>query len=334
MFNTYHQEAEFALAAVTEAARLSRRIQQELVLQALSKEDRSPVTVADFACQAVVAHMLEGSFAVDPLVGEEDSRSLRRPEEAGRLEKVAHYAGQVFPGALKEDVLAWIDRGCAEPAGRFWTLDPIDGTKGFLRGQQYAAALALIEDGEVVVGALGMPNLNTRMEEEHEGAGSLIVAVRGEGAWVVDPDSGQRSRLKVSGRTHPAEIRVLRSYESGHTNVSQIDVFVEKLGITHPPVRMDSQAKFAVLAGGRGELILRLLSPSRPDYSEKIWDQAAGSIVVEEAGGRVSDLAGQPLDFTQGRELRANTGVLVSNGVLHEAALAVLAGMGADQRPG
>ena len=55
---------------------------------------------------------------------------------------------------------------------------------------------------------------------------------------------------------------------------------------------MDSQAKYAVLAAGGGDVNLRLLSPSRPDYREKIWDQAAGSIVVEEAGGRVSDLNG------------------------------------------
>ena len=43
--------------------------------------------------------------------------------------------------------------------GRYWTLDPIDGTKGFLRGDQYAVALGLIDDGEVILGVLGCPNL-------------------------------------------------------------------------------------------------------------------------------------------------------------------------------
>jgi len=240
---------------------------------------------------------------------------------------------QVCPDASGTDVLDWIDRGAGEPAARFWTLDPIDGTKGFLRGQQYAVALALIEEGEVVVGALGMPNLNVSMEEDIDGAGSLVVAVRGEGAWAAAAGGKDFTRLQVSSRVDPGLVRVLRSYESGHTNVSQIDVFVGQMGITHPPVRMDSQAKFAVLAGGQGELILRLLSPSRPDYHEKIWDQAAGSIVIEEAGGRVTDLAGRALDFTRGRELLNNTGVLVSNGALHAAALAALRELGADQRP-
>jgi 3'(2'), 5'-bisphosphate nucleotidase len=87
---------------------------------------------------------------------------------------------------------------------------------------------------------------------------------------------------------------------------------------------MDSQAKYAVLAAGAGDLLFRLLSPKQPDYREKIWDQAAGSLVVEAAGGRISDLDGQPLDFTAGRTLARNRGVLASNGYLHEAALQAL----------
>ena len=88
---------------------------------------------------------------------------------------------------------------------------------------------------------------------------------------------------------------------------------------------MDSMAKYAVLGAGNGELLVRLLSPKRPDYREKIWDQAAGSIIVEEAGGRITDLAGRPLDFTQGRTLANNRGILTSNGRLHEAALEAVA---------
>jgi 3'(2'), 5'-bisphosphate nucleotidase len=87
---------------------------------------------------------------------------------------------------------------------------------------------------------------------------------------------------------------------------------------------MDSQAKYAVLAAGHGELYLRLLSPKQLDYREKIWDQAAGSLIVEEAGGRVTDLHGHPLDFSAGRELRNNRGILASNGLLHSIALKAL----------
>lgn len=92
---------------------------------------------------------------------------------------------------------------------------------------------------------------------------------------------------------------------------------------------MDSQAKYAVLAAGAGELYLRLLSPSKPDYRERIWDQAAGSILVEEAGGRVTDLHGLPLDFSQGRKLSRNHGILASNGLLHQVTLDGLRSVGA-----
>jgi 3'(2'), 5'-bisphosphate nucleotidase len=158
----------------------------------------------------------------------------------------------------------------------------------------------------------------------------LLIAARGQGAWITPLAGEDRfTRLQVSSRGDPAEARLLRSFEAGHTNVAQIEQFAAALGIRAEPVLMDSQAKYAVLAAGQGDIILRLLSPERPDYREKAWDQAAGSLVVEEAGGRASDLEGKPFDFTPGRELIHNRGVLVSNGSLHPAALLALKGIGA-----
>jgi 3'(2'), 5'-bisphosphate nucleotidase len=91
---------------------------------------------------------------------------------------------------------------------------------------------------------------------------------------------------------------------------------------------MDSQAKYAVLAAGEGDVLLRLISPSRPDYREKIWDQAAGSIVVTEAGGRISDLDGRSLDFSHGRTLATNRGIVATNGRLHDQILNGLRAIG------
>jgi 3'(2'), 5'-bisphosphate nucleotidase len=156
------------------------------------------------------------------------------------------------------------------------------------------------------------------------------VAARGEGTWVTAIESKAAfKQVHVSSLVNPAGARLLRSFESGHTNVSQIDIFANKLGVEAEPVRMDSQAKYGVLASGHGEIYLRLLSPKHPDYREKIWDQAAGSIVIEEAGGKVTDLDGKPLDFTQGRTLARNRGICGSNGVLHEAALKTIKEIGA-----
>jgi 3'(2'), 5'-bisphosphate nucleotidase len=324
-------EIQFALNAVQQASWLVSQIQAEMVSSALTTEDRSPVTVADFASQALVAYLLYRAFPDDPLVGEEDATALRAPEGSPTLERVAHFASRLMPESSPEEVCAWIDRGCSQPGRRFWTLDPIDGTKGFLRADQYAVALALIEAGQVQVGVLGCPNLAGGYLPDPGGRGSLVVAERMRGTWVRSLNGREEAfeQLQVSDLQAPAQARLLRSFESAHTNVDQIDLFAQALDVRADPVRMDSQAKYAVLAAGRGEIYLRLLSAKKPDYREKIWDQAAGSLIVEEAGGWVTDLDGKPLDFTAGRTLADNRGILATNGHLHPAALEALRAIGA-----
>lgn len=325
MINTQKPEIQFAIRAVQQAALLVRQVQVELVTAALTKEDRSPVTIADFASQALIARMLMESFPNDPLVAEEDSATLRNPEAQEDLQLVTRFVTQALGPAEPDQVCSWIDRGRTDHAKRFWTLDPIDGTKGFLRGDQYAVALALIVDGEVQIGVLGCPNLVEGQHPAFNGPGSIVIAERGHGTWSTSLESpGKFQPMHVSRQTDPANARLLRSFESGHTNVSQIDQFAEALGVKAAPVLMDSQAKYAVLAGGQGELLLRLLSASKPDYKEKIWDQAAGSLVLEEAGGRISDLDGKKLDFTTGRTLANNRGILASNYLLHTPAMKAL----------
>jgi 3'(2'), 5'-bisphosphate nucleotidase len=329
MLNITH-EVEFAKHAVRQASLLVKKVQAEMVSSALTKDDRSPVTVADFAAQALVGSMLEKTFPDDAMIGEEDSAALQTPQGRHTLEQIFHYVEQYTHAASPEKICQWIDRGSAQSAERYWTLDPIDGTKGFLRGGQYAVALALVIDGDVKIGVLGCPNLVNGYQPEIGGIGSLLIAARGQGTWVTPIDhQGAFHPVTVSSASDPAGARLLRSFESGHTNVNQIDVFANTLGVQAQPVRMDSQAKYAILAAGHGELYLRLLSPSRPDYREKIWDQAAGSIVIEEAGGKVTDLDGKPLDFTQGRTLAKNRGIFGSNGLLHLAGLKALKEIGA-----
>lgn len=322
------REARFALDAVRRATCLARQIQKELVTESLTKDDRSPVTLADFAAQALVGRLLDEAFPGDRLVGEENAGALRAGQET-LLERLAEFVGREIPGADPASVCQWIDRGAEEPAGRYWTLDPVDGTKGFLRGDQYAVAFALVENGRVVFGALGCPHLTDGCRAELGGPGSILAASRGEGTWTCPLEGGPWRPLRVSERSDPAEARVLRSVEAGHTDVDAMSRLTAALRSQAEPVCMDSQAKYAVLASGEGDLLLRLLSPSRPDYREKIWDQAAGSIIVEEAGGQVTDLDGRPLDFSRGRTLAANRGILASNGRLHAAALAALRAIGA-----
>lgn len=331
MIDTNIPEIQFALNAVRRASALVKEVQAEMVHGALTKDDHSPVTVADYAAQALVGKLLDEAFPADPLVGEEDSAVLRTPEQADILASITRFAGRYAEGATPEVVCGWIDRGSATSGKRYWTVDPIDGTKGFVRGDQYAVALALVEDGEVQVGVLGCPNLNADYLFSDGGApmaggtGSLVLAVRGQGAWISPLGKENFSRTIVSDRNNPRDARLLRSFESAHTNTGKIGELVAALDVQAAPVGLDSQAKYALLAAGRGDMLVRLLSSRQPDYREKIWDQAAGAIVVEEAGGRITDLHGRKLDFTLGRTLANNRGVLASNSLLHDAALAALA---------
>jgi len=323
MIDTALPEVDTALKIVRQGAGMAQRVLAGMAIQNLTKSDFSPVTVADFAVQALAARTLLERFADTPLVGEENSDVLRSEAGAEVRRVVADFVGKVAPGATENNVCDWIDRGNGEPADRFWTLDPIDGTKGYLRGGQYAVALALVEHGEVVLGALGCPNLGDGCQPDM-GLGATLIALRGQGTWL--SVAGEPFiRLQVSECADIRMARVLRSAEDGHTNAGQIAAIDRHLGIQAEPVRMDSQAKYAVLAAGGGELLFRLLNPGREDYRECIWDQAAGAIILEEAGGTITDLNGARLDFTTGRKLTANTGVFASNGRLHEAGLAAIA---------
>ncbi len=307
---------------------MAKHIQQDMMLMDMTKSDLSPVTVADFAIQALTAYRLRNAFPDTVLVGEENADRLRDPENAAMLEVITGYVKKMIPEADPEKICAWIDAGNHTSEDRFWTLDPIDGTKGYRRGDQYAVALAFLEQGHVLFGGLACPGLDANCKPAQNSCGVLAIAQRNCGAWRAPLNSidAPYVQMRVSECTTPAQARLLRSVESGHTNMSHIEQIAAHLGIPAANmVPMDSQAKYATLAAGQGELLYRLLSPSRPDYKECIWDHAAGAIVLEEAGGRVSDLNGKPFDFTTGRKMTENTGLFASNGFLHDAGLEAVA---------
>lgn len=323
----HSDELKFALQAITAAAEIVQKIGREMTSAAMNKADHSPVTVGDFAAQAVIGQLLAETRPDDVLVGEESAAELREPAGTDLLAEITRFVASAVPAADSESLCDWIDRGASDAVGRYWTLDPIDGTKGFLRGDQYAVCLALIDGGEVQLGALACPELTIPGSSSK---GMVCFAERGGGAWRSSlNDTQQRDSIRVSDRDDPTQTRIFRSFEAAHTHGDKVDEIAELLGVNVDPVRMDSQAKYAMLASGHGEALLRLLSPKRPDYREMIWDQAAGSLIVSEAGGRVTDLDGKPLDFGHGRTLAQNRGVVASNGHLHEALLDALAKVGA-----
>ena len=345
---SYPKELRIASLAIQRATILTRRVFHDNAKGTLSKDDHSPVTVGDFGAQALIINALRHNFPDDEIVAEEDANDLKGKETLSRQvwdlvrsAKLEDQKAEEDLGGPVEDVdrmLSAIDAGksMGGDVGRVWALDPIDGTKGFLRGGQYAVGLALIEDGDVKVGVMGCPNLpldnsapltaDVGTEGEDENArGVVFTAVLGQGAKSIPLGKGE---LQEGQTIHMKELRDItqatfcESVEAGHSNHGDQAAIAQKLGITNPSVRMDSQGKYASIARGAGDLYLRL--PVSKDYQEKIWDHAAGDLIVREAGGQVTDAAGKRLDFGKGRFLTANKGFVAAPKAIHAEVLEVV----------
>ncbi|KAG2615189.1 hypothetical protein PVAP13_3NG071700 [Panicum virgatum] len=322
--NPYAAELAAAKKAVTLAARLCQAVQQDIVHSGIqSKADKSPVTVADYGSQILVSLVLKMEVSTGPfsLVAEEDSEELRKDGAEEILEEITDLVNETISDTgsynisfTKEGILSAIDDGKSKggPSGRHWVLDTIDGTKGFLRGDQYAVALALLDEGKVVLGVLACPNLplssisNQNGSSSGDQVGALFSATIGCGAEVESLDGSPPQN--VCSIDNPVNASFFESYESAHS-MHDLTGSIAEVHKT-PPVRIDSQAKYGALARGDGAIYLRF---PHKGYKEKIWDHAAGSIVVTESGGIVTDAAGNDLDFSKGRFLDLDTGVIATN---------------------
>lgn len=340
-FPSYSRELEVAQLAVQRASILTKKVFHDKAKGTVDKNDKSPVTIGDFGAQALIIAALKHNFPEDAIVAEEEAAQLREDAKLRdtiwgvvkdtKLDDAA--SEQTLGGPIKtvESMLDLIDLGnsAGGDKGRIWTIDPIDGTKGFLRGGQYAVCLGLMVDGEVRVGVLGCPNLpvddTARLTADigsnatDEGRGVLFSAVEQKGATSRPLTTGA-----LSGAAKPISMRAIddlskatfcESVEAGHSAHDDQAVISQKLGITEPSVRMDSQAKYGSIARGAGDIYLRL--PVKATYQEKIWDHAAGDLIVRECGGEVTDIHGKRLDFSVGRTLANNKGVVAAPIAVH-----------------
>ncbi|KAE8694949.1 3'(2'),5'-bisphosphate nucleotidase [Hibiscus syriacus] len=299
----YDKELATAVKAASLAASLCRKVQKGLLqsdVRSKNGRHRSPVTVADYGSQALVSFVLQQEFPGEfSLVAEEDSNDLRKDGAGEMVERITELVNESLTrdGSYNvtlspDDVLRIIDSGKSEGGsqGRHWVLDPVDGTKGFVRGDQYAVALALLDRGKVVLGVLACPNLpltSTGVDDpcrRSNEAGCLFFAEVGGGTYMQPLDGSSTVKVQVSGVENPEEASFFESYEAAHS-MHDLSREMEPIYLRFP----------------------------RNGYREKIWDHAAGSIVVTEAGGVVTDAAGNPLDFSRGKYLDLDTGIIVSN---------------------
>lgn len=308
-------EAVQAAAIATESVRTASAAG---TIRAITKGDASPVTVADFASQAVVLHLLESALGQVRMLGEESDQLLRDPAQAETLDAVVTAARAAIPELDAATVLRLLSHESADPSKEgCWTLDPVDGTKGFLRGGQYAICLAWIEGGRPGVSAMACPRLALDLDDPSQPAASGLVAfaVRGGGArWFtlgngeVDDAEVLKTPLWSPGGT----VELLLSAESAHGDGDAAEELGKRAGPLGRELRLDSASKYVLLAHGRGNAYMRVprLTPGKPERKECVWDHAAGVLIAEEAGCVTSDLDGKPLDFGVGATLANNRGLI------------------------
>lgn len=198
--------------------------------------------------------------------------------------------------------------------------------------RQYCIALGLIEGGLARVGVLGCPNLplaGMDATKNDPNLGCIFHAEQGEGTWMLseghvngDPTAAPAGkRCTVSNIADPSWTAFCESVETGHSSHELSARVATILNVTAAPLRMDSQAKYGCMARGDVSIFLRF---PRGGYVENIWDSAPAAIVVEEAGGRVTDGRGRPLDFSLGRKLDNDDGIVATNGHMHDAIIAAV----------
>ncbi|XP_010452906.1 PREDICTED: probable SAL4 phosphatase isoform X1 [Camelina sativa] len=318
---TYEKELAAAKKAVSLAVRLSQEVQKSLLQSNVrSKSDKSPVTAADYGSQAVISHVLERELHPEPLylVAEENAEDLKKDGAEEFLESITKLVNNALASddsyanssLSVENVRKAIDHGRSQggSSGRHWILDPVDGTRGFVKGEEYAVALALLVEGKVVLGVMACPKLENHKSASSGKVGCLFFATEGEGAYVqsLEGDSHPPEKVHVSNIENPEEATFV---ESSHKPIPIHSSIAKKLGIKAPPLRIHSQVKYAALARGDAEIYLRF---TLKGYRENIWNHAAGAIITTEAGGVVCDADGNPLDFSKGKHLEHKTGIVVS----------------------
>lgn len=309
----YERETAAAVALVNRAVHLCRALAEEMDVKESSAHgvelnknettlgistvkggDSTPVTAADMAIQAFMSDALGKWFPQDAFMGEEDSSELR--EDAALRAKTRELCG------LDEAaMLAAIDRG-VEPRpdadlqrSRYWVLDPIDGTKGFVTGQGYIIGLALVDEGRVVAAAMGNPGLQPEP--------CIMACAAGAGLryFFADDPSTPARRAQYEVRNTGWARADKGTGDEGAAGAPpwllsrpMTQGSPLPFGADSPPADLccGSLVKYWGVASGEFCGFIQ--------YAEelKTWDHAAGFLCVQESGGRVTDMYGGEILFT------------------------------------
>lgn len=292
---------------VSEAVKLASRatilVRGEGEIEKMIKQDDSPVTIADLASQAILLRTIANSFPEDKIFAEEEVKTLANP---GVTEKVQDVVEQIIGSSVSAGELRdYVGHKGASESSTGWFIDPLDGTKGFVKGLVYAIAAARVENGDITHSWLGVPG-----HDELLGGvcGKMYHAVQNGGAYTADLTEGSpEEKIEPAVVDLKPVLKVVGSRAHGGKNLPPPLV---EAGINAENVGLDSQAKYAVLAMGKAHIYPRL--PSKSFGRFFCWDHAPGALLVQEVGGVVTDLTGKELDWTQGDRMYNNLGIFAA----------------------
>ncbi len=175
---------------------------------------------------------------------------------------------------------------------RYWLVDPLDGTREFVkRNGEFSVNIALIDNHRSVLGVVLAPV-----------TGELYIAEQGQGAWLQAQADGPWQSIATRALAQPPLVAGSRSH--GGLQAAMLQQLVGADYQLHP---LGSSLKFCLIARGAADLYLRLGPTSE-------WDTAAAQCVLEEAGGAVLDLAGQPFRYNRGESLLNPEFIAVGDG--------------------
>lgn len=346
----YMRERHIATIAVQQASLLSKAVMRSI--RHISKKDSTPVTVADLAIQALLISTLSNAFPTDQFLGEESAEALRQDDELRNLvwEMVSSANGFQSAGntdavlvkpSSAEEMMELIDRGglgVGGPEGRVWIMDPIDGTATFIKGGQYAVALALVEDGNEVLGVVGCPNIlkdTTQIESmlaDDDGHGFLLSAVCGDGGVQLQPlasgdlPAGQFIPSRQWKAEHEqssiqlTDLNLVDSTLGQDYHLTRCKKLADELGCARFPGTdvWSTQLRLITIAlGTRNNTQIRMPPAKLPggaeDPENDVWDYAGAHLILKESGAAVSDLDGKDIDFGAGRKLANNWGLVAAS---------------------
>lgn len=297
------------ISAVRQAAELCRRVQQTHFVRN-EKGTNDPVTIADYGSQVILLRAIRRHFPDDGILSEEQGAQFMTLLSDAQRQEIAGLLSDVLGETIRVDAIpGWLDHNREVQTPRMWCVDPVDGTKGFINMRHYTIAVGVLQNGAPVDALMGCPG-----HPSTDGEGVLFYT-RAGAAYSEPLNGGAATRLRVSARTDMATVQSVESVEWAHSDLETMAQIRARLGVPEANVlRVDSQEKYGRVAEGMADFYFRL--PRNQNDNIWIWDHAAGTALVVAAGGRVSDLSGQPLDFSKGRAIPGD-GVLVTNGHIH-----------------